>query len=525
MLVLSAALSCVSRETPAGWQEQVQTGQLTVKLAPEAYSTKAIDARDGYFYNNVLVVITNEARQVIDLRYEEYGTPEQETDVNFEDLKVGTYHVYAYANIDHTDWQVAGRTIADIEKVLVGNRETGGAMLDEDRTLATLTPGAVPEYPERAMLLTGHSVVSVGSFRNIGHVDLLRPVVRLNVYLDNHTGFNVTLKDLSFSNFNPSCSFLFGHRDASGRPLVPEGASFGPLPDYDKSQPVTATHGSRMPVYSRLLYEGSSGEEYRMFATVEMELEGGGKSTQILSQMKPHLLKPSDVLAMEVGDAKRVMLVAPNTRNGGFFGVNGNSNLKKSATYNSEANYLAAATDILDDQSIRNYYIFTLTKTGLNTEGIGIYTLVNGTRNILRGNNIDRAYVEEGGLPTSSNYPISADFDGFLFRFRTDTWNHRDYLRANGGDTSPGYNDQSSKTEYLTEGNFQWAVYEVESAGATLRLIDNQTARVTELTHMLRNQELNIVMNVYYEESEHQFSFCVDNVYWTEGHQSSHVFK
>lgn len=101
-------------------------------------------------------------------------------------------------------------------------------------------------------------------------------------------------------------------------------------------------------------------------------------------------------------------------------------------------------------------------------------------------------------------------------------------IGANAGFKSwPRFYNKMRVAAWSERGNRMWAFYEVSPKGSTLKFIDNETAQVKALSSMTRNQELNVVMNVYYEEILREFNFTVDNVYWTDGnaHKPSHQFN
>ena len=112
---------------------------------------------------------------------------------------------------------------------------------------------------------------------------------------------------------------------------------------------------------------------------------------------------------------------------------------------------------------------------------------------------------------------IAPGFAGHLSRFK-DSANR--YLFNNS-------NKLNAQTNSADRGNRMWAFYEAYPKGSILKFIDNETAQVRPLSYMTRNQELNVVMNVYYEELSRQFDFVVDNAYWTDGgaHKPSHQFN
>jgi len=524
ILMAAVTLSCRQETRDAGTENG--RGSLLLTLSSEPLSTKAGgEVADGDAFENILVLMCNEANQVVAKNYQSYGEAKTFDNLYFKDLKVGTYHVYAYANVGHVQWQQGDQTIENVEKQLAADLENGGATLDDSREMAGLSGSDVPAIPSTSMLLTGHTVLAVGSRENLGQMKLLRPVSRLNVYLHNHTDYDVTLESLSFSDFNPSRSYLVAHWDDDGVPQLPSGNTYRPLPAFEGPCDVPPG-GGEAPVYSTLLYENACEEEYRIFASISSTDEVDFTQTRHLTD-GGRLIKPEEVLSMAVGDTREVLLVNPNSNNGAFFGWSGNTAVKTVAKFTSEDGYRALAKTILTDISIRNNYIYTLKRVENDTDGSKLYTLTIGTNNIFYANGTakkkDGAFVEAGSFPVDKSYPISSDFDGYLFHFRTDAWNHPDYFR-NDNSNKPYYNDQTNKTEYINKGNFQWAMYDINT-GAVMRLIDNKTAQVSELRAMKRNQELNVVLNVYFEAGAHTFDFSVDNTYWTDGHHPTHIFQ
>lgn len=58
--------------------------------------------------------------------------------------------------------------------------------------------------------------------------------------------------------------------------------------------------------------------------------------------------------------------------------------------------------------------------------------------------------------------------------------------------------------------------------GCVLKLLDKETRQASEITYMSRNQDLTVVLNVYYEEVLDKFTFNVES--WTTGVGGSHAF-
>lgn len=513
-------------------------GDLYLKIGSSVFETKSADMAVGMAFEDVLVIIADNEGHVVDKVYKHYpythssssdiqvevGTGELSEDViQFSNLKVGAYQVYAYANTGHTDWQVENATIEDVEKALAAD---GSGILNADRLLKSLGSGEVPSEPgaDHGMLLTGHKQLSVGVDANIGEVELTRPVLRFNVYLHNHTPFQLTLEQLSFSHFNASATYLLDHRTSSGEPTVPDGVNYGPLPAYNSANPVKinppagdGVNDGRMLVYSTLLYENQAVEDYRMFATVSMKDAQENVHTKELITNGVRLITYDEIAAMdgEAGDSKNVLMVCPTSNGGAFYGVMGASTVSSSAAYSLIESYKGKAEELLKNSSIGSYYQLVLRRTA-----DGKYHVGKTTKNLFKNvsnNGEEGLILEEGFIPTSTEYMVTPDFSGHLTRFR-DSKNRFLFGQNNA---------LSVNTSSTSAGNRMWAFYEAYPKGATLKFIDNETAQVKPLTFMTRNQELNVVMNVYFEEVETSFRFEVDNAYWTDerAHKPSHEFK
>lgn len=514
-------LSGCSREggdpVPAGY------GSLTLRLVPSAPASKADPSLEGDAFRNALVVITDSHGQVVDKEYREYGTSVALTrdDVSFHDLKVGVYHVYAYANIGHDAWQQDGATVTDVEAAL-----SAGESLDVTRELKLLTGTDTPAVPSgtEGMLLTGHRQLSVGVNENIGEVPLLRPVTRLNLYVHNFSPYPVTLEKLSFSPFNPSSTYLLDARTESGEPTLPAGNTYRSLSPYDESAPAVipradGENSGNALVYSTLLYENQYTDDYRVFATVSVTDANALEHTRDLVTDGVRALPYTEVAAMAPGESRQVLLVTPNTSNGVFVGTKGGTRQFSQARYVGLDSYTARAAEIVKDPSISSYYILTLKRTE-----DGRFELWNGTQNLfnnLSGNKETSLTLVEGRIPTFTDFPIGSEMSAYLCRFRDSgnrwlyTLNNQLLVHTWGG------NDSEAR------GNRMWMFYEVHPKGSVIKTIDNETAQVQPLRCMLRNQEINIVLNVYWKEVSSTLDFAVDNAYWTDegGHSSSHIFQ
>ena len=507
-------LGCRKEDPAPSPVESVETGSVTIRLSTKSGDRGvAADSYDGHAFHDVLVIIADlnnnvVASQFVDEVDDGLGGHEhwEEKEVTFQRIQIGAYKVYAYANIDHTAAQVTGEYIEDIEGSLVR-----GQTLPVDRLVKTFTGTDVPG-PARfdgqkrlgvsGILMTGFADLDVGVTSSSCTVELLRMVTRVNVYFNNHGDYPLYLKNLSFSNFNASTTYLLDHRD-NGRPGIPQANVYRAMPSFDSTVEGAAIeiapNGRDSLVYSTNVYENDAPVEYRIFGTAEMN-----GVTKTIHVKNCELLTYSQVNGMAKNAVKPVMMVCPKISNGKIMKADNS----KAANFNGgNKEYV---NNFVKSYSDDEAYIFYLKKTANSTysiykdaactENIGIggtsYTLSRGTRN----------------LANSYGY-ANAD----LCRFAVGG----NYLSLDGANNSiMGTNSSADAAEC------QWAIYHpLTEEGSRLKIIDNETAQVSLLDCMLRNQELNIIVNAYYNAAEGIFNFDVDNSYWSPGHTMTHIFK
>ena len=546
-LLLAAVLLVVACQRQPAGEVSEEYGTLKLQIGSEAL-TKAgdPDPADGNVFHNVLVVVADKDGVVKASVFKQYPCTEVNKPLNqevldventntdwiyFVNLKVGYYQVYAYANIDEKAWQQEDIFSLNNLDAIAAAITSGDNF--PDRQFATLEGTAVPAFPNNYMLLTGHDELYVGVDPYIGRIDLYRPVVKFEVMLDNHTPFPIQLTDLHFNNFNASKSYLIGRTDESGDPVIPEGNEYRSLPAF--VGPANVPAQSQATIYSKLLYENCLGQDYRMFATVQFanpdgspvpdetgqkyltdnELANGQPLSKELISASVRRVPYEDIRDLPRGVSMNVLMVTPNTGNGGFLGYMSTTKEQRivyeSATYNFEESFRSKAEALLINKTIGSYYQLTLTK---ETEA-DKYHLWKGTKDLFKFSSVDGLYLKEGHNP--SQYPISQEFAGSLCRFtETDASNAKSMF----------YKDLALKLDSNAEyGNRMWTFYEIHPVGTVLKLIDRESSRVSALTRMVRGQKLTAVMNVYFETETGEFTFSLDNAYWENGHNPSHMFE
>ena len=553
--VLAAVLLMAGCTREAVPEQEHGLGDLRLSLnrLQAGIETKAGTPQEGYAFHNLLVVLTDDHGKVIDKVYKEYpytpgeediqtaaGTLPAEDVIYFRSLEIGTYHAYAYANIDHTDWQDG--TIAANEKLVqTAKADNASVTLNTDRILKAFSDGTAPQLPASdPMLLTGQVTVPVGVSVNEASIDLLRPVVKFNVRVNNHTPYAVKVKDLQFSPFNASKTFLLDHSSQAGEPGVPDDAQYIDLPAFTSEVTVpTGGDDEGELVYSTLLYENIA-SAYKLYMKVEMqdavnnypvrELGGSGRSAR--------LIPPDEIKAMQAGDTKTVLLVNPQyNSNGRVIGWNGSSIMFKKVSNIKEApDYQVWIDNALTESGIESY-ILTLKRLD-----DGSFQLFAGTKNLfdslpylqssgnkaLVGTTGTRMMMEaKKDVDASRTWnQIGSGFYPYIIRFyysaSAETENKKAYLWNENGAALKTYANNTHQAR-------QWVLYEVGSAkdGVPMKYIEKGTNEVKTLTHMSRNQEFNVILNVFYVNFDTQFDFMVENTWWTDegGHQSDHTFN
>ena len=527
-MLIAMLLATGCRHLPIEEEAEGQ-GTLMLQIRTGEVSTKA-GSPSGDKFHNVLIVVANNNGHVVDKKYKEYPDDEPTNNDNlwFQGLKVGYYQVYAYANIKatDTDWLDPGQSIYDIERRIRSDKDdpNDDSLLDQplnpDRQFRQLsltgtdTPAALSD--DNWMLMTGHDELYVGVDICIGQVDLYKPVVKFNVVLDNHTEFDVTLTQLYFNNFNASDSYLIGRVSENGDPIIPSENMYRAMPSLEA--PVIVESGEKVTVFPKLLYENQFGQDYRMFATLQLTDSQNHLREEVLTSQSVRRIPYSEIANMQNGDELTVLAVTPNTTNGAFIGFRSGEGLKyQTAAFNFEEGYRYSAEEVLANSQINSTFTLTLSKdaSGLyhlkqTASGKDLFETVDGKN----CNGLTLVEVQKGEMPASDHYPISSEFIGSLCRF---TYNGSSLFFNNG---------QLKLSTDISYGNRMWAFYEIHPEGTVLKIIDQQTSRVSTLTRMIRGQELTAVMNVYFEDVDDMFKFDVDNMYWAETpHNSSHLFK
>lgn len=581
-VLLSAAFACRKEQEPvdgiAG--ECSAVFRLSSRDAISLQTkTDADDLLDGLRFTNVLVILVDHSNNVVGNVYKEYpydpaasgNDPNQEevtgnslTDdvIHFEHLNPGNYTAYAYANIDAEAWQKSGEVISGQEKVTT----SGDFSSFLERELKADNPVTPTAAGETAMLLTGQAEVLVGLSVETHTIYLKRPVVRLRVYINNTTPYPVRLDDLQFSEFNADRAYIIGRSDENGVPAVPTGVTYGPLPAYPTASPVTAPQSGapgyleEYPVYETLLYENACPDPYKVFATLTLD-PTGLKEQQMSLQTKFDLVTYATLSAMDDGDDMLVLVMNPqiNVRSGRLFTHISADNYMawESAGYTNYNDYFNRAKAIYDEESSYDYssrysyskangysgwsgltadaakqdatfsysgvkstYFHRISKSGglFTIEGLALQP--NNANGVCSGTSITGITVENGAVVNDKN---PADFAGKLVRFKIGS---NSYVQADARWDSNPQKESNLKlpSNNATRQDAQFALFGYRF-GAPLKRILKESHKEVPLTYMTRNEDIKLVLNVFYADQEATLNFDVDNSTWATPSESSHTFK
>ncbi|MBR5924676.1 MAG: hypothetical protein IKZ60_04375 [Bacteroidales bacterium] len=583
LFVLLLAVSC--QKERAYVEQSAGLSSIILKLdsstAIRMETKTPTDLQEGLEFKNLLVILTDNTHKVVGKVTKTYTAPYPEDDlIEFDDLLPGNYTAYAYANYDAEDWQ--DDTVTDEEyTVTVGDENYDNDYLD--RELLTLTGTNAPKDPTASpaassMLLTGKLDIPLGLNAAEKTLYLTRPVVRFKVTVHNYTPFSVTVHDLSFSHFNPDRAYLLDH-SSDGIPGIPSGVTYRELPAYNSSSPATVSANNEGCVYSTLLYENASPYTYKVFASLtlnrhssdpglndlDMSLGGGGFG----------VVDYNTVHGMDEGEHLDVLMINPRTTTRGgrlFYGIGDTGLAWESCGYSTYDRFFARAQAIYREASVHEYQGFTYTgfkndKSGLagwsgnaadapltyTDEGTkkyffnysgkrstyfhrltktgGKYTLDGLTTNPPSGTSISQMSVAPCWF-ISGRFPTDIP-NGAYVQFVNDNSsdsNYGKYLRADNA-----YNastEAAAKLSTLSWDNgaqnqhdHMFILFASYGSGAALNRMLKDNNKSVPLTYMSRNEEVNVVINVYYADQAGTLNFVVDNSTWTTATGVSHTFN
>lgn len=457
ILVLLAIVVGCSRSENIGSEQ----GGLTVTVSAVQH-TRATAPGNGDIYTgggmeDVTLVLVNSMGYISEIQRITALTGEEQTvkSVTFVNLDVGNYMLYAYANTE--------RSLLTEVKSLLDNL-TVGSVFDSaryDALFTTLTNRDTPVIDTtHPLLLTAAKAVSVGVENSSTTIDMLRPVVWFEVRLYNHSDYPMQIDDISFSNFNPSTSYILPKDGA-----IPASVSYRALPLYDTytgGEDISVPAATESCVYLTPLFENRA-SSYTMSLTAKVG-SGGTETVTSINTSDSFMLK--------------------NRNTGRYLVDNGSGRLAVVSSVDS-----AISAD-------HAQWRFSGTSSGYIT-------------NVATG----RRYYRSTTAANSGSNLTFGFYSGYL---RISYYNRSTYyLRDNSGSATFSIGNAATR---------DWIVQKSAGKTATIsnsqiNIVDRQTAAVIPMTEQLRNQHIKIVINAYFNETDGQFNFAV--VPWVEKNEET----
>lgn len=452
-----------------------QTSDLDLVFSTGAMETKGTAEEDaaallnGDKFKNLLVVLVkdNGTNKTIYWDQRDFSVTNSGS-VRFRNVKNDTYDVFAFANLsidfttDGSYWK--GKSWEYVASVLANS----GNVLDADGKLVISDTEKASIVNASAMLLTSKGQVTING-SSTGKILLQRPYARFRVEIRNNSDKKITLKELSFGEFKPSHTYLFSQTE-SGNPAVPSGTAYGTfaMTTIPAAGEVINSQTIKKNFFSTYLYESFDAafataeyEMYRMYATIAL-----GDSYK--SRLRFHLEWDSTTETQTITVSDAGTAVAPSgTSTSRWIYYDGEFiPLYEASTSGSVTVYEA----IVDGFDLTKSFLISADGTSLDNGKWG-------------GNGLK--------LKLGTAYTINSTTAKAIFL------NSAEYL---GGLDE---NDQPN--------------------GAVLKKIDlGGTNQATPIENLRRNQDFNIVLNVYSGSSEGDINIVVAE--WNSG-GGSHTFQ
>ena len=240
----------------------IKDGKTTLDSIYHAPTTRAVtpgdgDVADGGGMADLTVFVVDANDNIV--RRESFsvldGSEAIVKNITFEDLEIGPYTIYAYANCEGNDWFM----LPPAGEISFANYK--------DAVLKPLFGTVIPTIANGRMPLTGKQEVVLTYGANSGTVEMLRPVSRLDVTLLNKRTTGINTNQFDLGNIFPATGYVFKHdeilaRDAEYTFNGTTGTNnYHPLPMVIENTPILPN--TEKMFYNALIYENEA-ESYTL---------------------------------------------------------------------------------------------------------------------------------------------------------------------------------------------------------------------------------------------------------------------
>ncbi len=464
--LLAAFALTACEKTPQAYGDK---GELVINIG----QTSTRSAKDGDAMNSLKVWMFKDGKSL----YEESTPKAAQATVTFGELARGEYDLYILAN-DPGNYGI-NSTEAELNAA----------------TLPELTNNRPPFSDSQAMPLSLVQKVSIGPGKNEIDAQLLRVCGRVRVTVRNKAeDKKVFISQLSLTDKNPSTGYLFPHDGA-----IPTGTQYGEFANFSDIVDIEA--GKEAQILDTYLYETGTIDAIGLSFTGGL-FDGGysGEPTVKKTEVKRYKMTDSETNTDFNSTDKYFIASASNPRF--FLGADaGNALDVKQFGTDDELIFYSDATKYL---------------WGFSSDW-------NGTQ---MQNFETKQYLN---IPTDNSVPyltdtqstISTRTDGGRY-FYSSYWRNNYYLSNNNGE--PGISTSRTTTE-------KWYLRKAEVASTvTIRTLEgaekdidvtrpfltriNSYGSTDKITGISRNEDLNVVVNIYYSTNLGAFTFVVQG--WAE---------
>ena len=492
--ILLLVLACNKESRPEAVLDG--TGSLVLNIGS---STKAGTAADGDKMNNLHVWVTDKSDVVV--RYASWTGSDNglvtmdathaAAKVSISNINRGEYNIYIIANAPSSlsSLPAVGNTIGDTFKKFVLNLPDGSLK---------------PDFGTGGMPLTLISSVSIGPGKNVLNAELVRVCGRIRVSVRNHTSAkNIFLQSVKLGAHNPDRGYLF-HQNGHA---VPDGTTYRDFVSIDNGDGKTVTSYIKPGIMETVIDQYIFETGLDAVANMSLSFSGGIFAQNIVSA---------------VVQAAKMDVYSPGTEFAGFY----KNNINRPNTYfiirNCGANYFLRSNgsgmkqyyhntvdELLASNEVERYFwTFDVKKYVGESSGKG-KSEVNSIQNVFEGKYINIS-TTNNELVTLSSTPqsliIGTQDLGMLIR--NDDGPYKVYCSYTTGD------DVRSKINQADQNLVYWKmipvtktqedVFKFEGAEkdfhknvSSIDYIDEFGVSVP-LTDICRNEDVNIIINVFY---------------------------
>ena len=509
-VILLLAFACKKENSPEVIQDG--TGSLVLNIGS---STKAGTAADGDKRNNLHVWVTDKSYKVV--RYASWtGSNNAQVTmdaslaaatVSISNINRGEYNIYIIANAPSSfTFPAVGETIGDTFKKYVINLPDGGKE---------------PDFGDDGMPLTLISSVEISPGKNVLNAELVRVCGRLRVSVRNHTaGRNIFLQSVKLGARNPDRGYLF-HQDGHA---IPDKNTYGEFVSIDNGDGQTVTSyikpGTMEPVIDQYIFETGLDAVSNMSLSVSGGIFNEKTESAVVEDVKMDVYSPGTEFAgfyeSNIKAADADYFIIRNCSDNYFLRSNG-SGMKQY--------YFNTVDELLASNEVERYFWTFDVASYVESGGRGA-SKVKSIQNVFEVGKYINISTTDNALVTLSDTKqsliVGTQALGMLIR--NDDGPYKVYCSYTTGD------DVRSKINQADQNLVYWKMIPVKKTeeevfkfrGAekdfhknvsSIDYIDEFGVSVP-LTDICRNEDVNIIINVFYNPEYASVYFEVSA--WTE---------